>query len=290
MGTAPTRRPSVQPSGRLTLPPPTPDGDTVWSLGGCWDAEPRGGGFPVAQLHPGTGDTIPPGLVTPGQMPRQRGQGQGIDLPDGPNAEAELSRDCIFSPTGPCASDGHPRGLGAAGGWPWRPLPPLPLPSPLPPTPAEPHRPLSAPSHVKGLHLNMAFVLRNFHTLTLFLGPRFRKLFGYTERDMELMYPLKEKMFYSLIRESGYMHIQCTKPDTVGACPRGSAGVGAGGGGLHPFHPGGLPTRGPPAPPGALLTGDSLLEELGGLLTLKQQFSIAASEVMGRHPTPEHSR
>nr|KAF6279760.1 epoxide hydrolase 1 [Myotis myotis] len=83
------------------------------------------------------------------------------------------------------------------------------------------------PSHVKGLHLNMAFVVRNFHTLTLFLGPRFRKLFGYTERDMELMSPLKEKMFYSLIRESGYMHIQCTKPDTVGACREGArAGQG----------------------------------------------------------------
>lgn len=71
----------------------------------------------------------------------------------------------------------------------------------------------------------MAFVVRNFHALTLFLGPRFRKLFGYTERDMQLMYPLKEKVFYSLIRESGYMHIQCTKPDTVGACPsRGARG------------------------------------------------------------------
>ncbi|ELK32131.1 Epoxide hydrolase 1 [Myotis davidii] len=81
------------------------------------------------------------------------------------------------------------------------------------------------PGHVKGLHLNMAFVVRNFHTLTLFLGPRFRKLFGYTERDMELMSPLKEKMFYSLIRESGYMHIQCTKPDTVG-CALNDSPVG----------------------------------------------------------------
>lgn len=136
-------------------------------------------------------------------------------------------------------------------------------------------RPLSTPSHVKGLHLNMAFVVRNFHTLTLFLGPRFRKLFGYTERDMELMSPLKEKMFYSLIRESGYMHIQCTKPDTVGACREGAHG--ARGGGLHPFHPGELPTRGPPIPPGALLTGDNLFEGLGALLTLKLQFSIEVS-------------
>ncbi|KAF5914082.1 hypothetical protein HPG69_010241 [Diceros bicornis minor] len=72
------------------------------------------------------------------------------------------------------------------------------------------------PSHVKGLHLNMALVLRNFYTLTLLLGRRFSGLFGYTERDVELMYPFKEKIFYSIMRESGYMHIQCTKPDTVG--------------------------------------------------------------------------
>ncbi|CAK6442234.1 unnamed protein product [Pipistrellus nathusii] len=82
-----------------------------------------------------------------------------------------------------------------------------------------------APSHVKGLHLNMAFVVRGLHALTLLLGRRFRRLFGYTERDVELMYPLREKMFHSLLRESGYMHIQCTKPDTVG-CALNDSPVG----------------------------------------------------------------
>ncbi|KAL2770723.1 epoxide hydrolase 1 isoform d precursor [Daubentonia madagascariensis] len=82
-----------------------------------------------------------------------------------------------------------------------------------------------APSHVKGLHLNMALILRNFFTLTLLLGRRFGGLFGYTERDMELMYPFKEKFFYSIMRESGYMHIQCTKPDTVG-CALNDSPVG----------------------------------------------------------------
>ncbi|XP_012499801.1 PREDICTED: epoxide hydrolase 1 [Propithecus coquereli] len=80
------------------------------------------------------------------------------------------------------------------------------------------------PSHVKGLHLNVAFVL-NFFTLTLLLGRRFGGLFGYTERDMELMYPFKEKFLYSIMRESGYMHIQCTKPDTVG-CALNDSPVG----------------------------------------------------------------
>ncbi|XP_066237325.1 epoxide hydrolase 1 [Saccopteryx leptura] len=82
-----------------------------------------------------------------------------------------------------------------------------------------------APRHVKGLHLNMAFILRNFYSLTLYLGPRFRKLFGYTERDMELIHPLKEKVFYTLFRESGYLHIQSTKPDTVG-CALNDSPVG----------------------------------------------------------------
>ncbi|XP_007935160.1 epoxide hydrolase 1 [Orycteropus afer afer] len=81
------------------------------------------------------------------------------------------------------------------------------------------------PSHVKGLHLNMVFVVRNFFTLTLPLAQHFRRLFGYTERDIELMSPIKEKFFYSLVRESGYMHIQATKPDTVG-CALNNSPVG----------------------------------------------------------------
>lgn len=63
----------------------------------------------------------------------------------------------------------------------------------------------------------MAFIV-NPGILTLLLGRRFPRLFGYTQRDMELLFPFREKVFYSLLRESGYMHIQCTKPDTVGEC------------------------------------------------------------------------
>ncbi|XP_006898116.1 PREDICTED: epoxide hydrolase 1 [Elephantulus edwardii] len=81
------------------------------------------------------------------------------------------------------------------------------------------------PRHVKGLHLNMAFVLSNVHFLTLLLGRRFQWLFGHTERDIELLYPLKEKILNSVMRESGYMHIQCTKPDTVG-CALNDSPVG----------------------------------------------------------------
>lgn len=45
---------------------------------------------------------------------------------------------------------------------------------------------------------------------------RFGRFLGYTEKDIELLYPYKEKVFYSIMRESGYLHIQATKPDTVG--------------------------------------------------------------------------
>uniref|UniRef100_A0A673SUS2 Epoxide hydrolase n=1 Tax=Suricata suricatta TaxID=37032 RepID=A0A673SUS2_SURSU len=78
------------------------------------------------------------------------------------------------------------------------------------------------PSHVKGLHLNMAFIL-NGGILTLFLVRCCPRLFGYTERDMELLLPVKEKIFYTTLRESGYMHIQSTKPDTVGELMLGLA-------------------------------------------------------------------
>ncbi|XP_037678805.1 epoxide hydrolase 1 [Choloepus didactylus] len=81
------------------------------------------------------------------------------------------------------------------------------------------------PSHVKGLHLNMAFFVNNSHFLSMLLGRHFPRLFGFTERDVELMYPFKEKFLYNIMRESGYMHIQATKPDTVG-CALNDSPVG----------------------------------------------------------------
>ncbi|KAG3258008.1 epoxide hydrolase 1, transcript variant X2 [Ictidomys tridecemlineatus] len=81
------------------------------------------------------------------------------------------------------------------------------------------------PRHVKGLHLNMAFVARNLSNLTLLLGQRFAGFLGFTERDVELMFPWKDKIFYNITRESGYLHIQATKPDTVG-CALNDSPVG----------------------------------------------------------------
>lgn len=74
------------------------------------------------------------------------------------------------------------------------------------------------PKTVKGLHVNFAPPSQPglLVALSIMLGRRFPKLFGFTEVDVERLYPCMEKLVVESIRESGYMHIQATKPDTVG--------------------------------------------------------------------------
>lgn len=55
---------------------------------------------------------------------------------------------------------------------------------------------------------------------SILFGRRFPKLFGFTDIDVERLYPATQKMLVETIKESGYMHIQATKPDTVGTYPR----------------------------------------------------------------------
>lgn len=55
---------------------------------------------------------------------------------------------------------------------------------------------------------------------SILLGRRFPKLFGFTDIDVQRLYPATQKMLVENIKESGYMHIQATKPDTVGVYPR----------------------------------------------------------------------
>lgn len=103
----------------------------------------------------------------------------------------------------------------------------------------------------------MALILRNFYTPDPSSGTVFRGLFGYTERDMELIYPFK-KIFFSLLRESGYMHIQSTKPDTVGECAGAKApgpAVGGGAGYIQSIQQGSQPAGKPYLPLGTLLVG-----------------------------------
>ncbi|XP_028903405.1 epoxide hydrolase 1 [Ornithorhynchus anatinus] len=83
-----------------------------------------------------------------------------------------------------------------------------------------------APKHVKGLHLNMAFLTTNmfFRITSLMLGRWFPGLVGFQERDIQLLYPVK-RIWSTIFQESGYLHIQATKPDTVG-CALNNSPVG----------------------------------------------------------------
>ncbi|NWQ79356.1 HYEP hydrolase, partial [Columbina picui] len=72
--------------------------------------------------------------------------------------------------------------------------------------------------HVKGLHLNLASVTNMgfTHVLSVLLGRYLPGLFGFQEEDVRRMFPFLEKGLYRILLESGYAHIQATKPDTVG--------------------------------------------------------------------------
>lgn len=71
---------------------------------------------------------------------------------------------------------------------------------------------------VKGLHLNVVFHNKGGLGLiiSLLLGRYLPWLVGMTREDVKRLYPYVEKNVYSLLREMGYLHIQATKPDTVG--------------------------------------------------------------------------
>lgn len=71
---------------------------------------------------------------------------------------------------------------------------------------------------VKGLHLNFAPPSKPGlpMALSLMLGRSFPKLFGFTEVDIARLYPCMEKLVVESVKETGYMHIQATKPDTAG--------------------------------------------------------------------------
>ncbi|KAM8832211.1 epoxide hydrolase 1 isoform 3-T5 [Spinachia spinachia] len=74
------------------------------------------------------------------------------------------------------------------------------------------------PGIVKGLHVNFAPNSKPGLSmgLSVLLGRRFPKLFGFTDLDVQRLYPCVDKLVVEPINETGYMHIQATKPDTVG--------------------------------------------------------------------------
>ncbi|XP_068088771.1 epoxide hydrolase 1-like [Hyperolius riggenbachi] len=85
------------------------------------------------------------------------------------------------------------------------------------------------PDSVRGLHLNIVFLKGGPRMLiSLLLGRHLPWLVGLTREDVKRIFPYFEKSWYNWLRESGYFHIQATKPDTVGSALNDSpAGLAA---------------------------------------------------------------
>ncbi|KAF5292135.1 hypothetical protein FQA39_LY14090 [Lamprigera yunnana] len=70
------------------------------------------------------------------------------------------------------------------------------------------------PNHILGFHSNMCGSQMPLSTIKLLLGSLYPPLVV-DEKHQDKMYPLG-KIFSKLLLESGYMHLQATKPDTIG--------------------------------------------------------------------------
>nr|CAB3242937.1 epoxide hydrolase 1-like [Phallusia mammillata] len=71
------------------------------------------------------------------------------------------------------------------------------------------------PSNIKGIHTTLnTSQPRGINFLKLIVGAYFPSLFFYPD-EAAILFPLK-KAFIELLQETGYMHLQATKPDTVG--------------------------------------------------------------------------
>lgn len=70
------------------------------------------------------------------------------------------------------------------------------------------------PQHVLGMHSNMCSMISFWTFVKTYFFSYFPSLL-LPEEDYHLMYPLSEH-WLSKVEESGYLHIQATKPDTVG--------------------------------------------------------------------------
>ncbi|KAE8280463.1 Epoxide hydrolase 1 [Larimichthys crocea] len=73
------------------------------------------------------------------------------------------------------------------------------------------------PQCVKGLHLNMFTSRKGFKVLlSLMIGRYLPFLVGFSREDVRRLFPFFEKNVWEILKESGYFHIQGTKPDTAG--------------------------------------------------------------------------
>ncbi|XP_033116143.1 epoxide hydrolase 1-like [Anneissia japonica] len=74
---------------------------------------------------------------------------------------------------------------------------------------------LISPTSILGLHTNMAVTRVPFQPLLLAIGSYFPSLILSSKEDQDKVFPAGEH-FFDLLLETGYMHIQATKPDTLG--------------------------------------------------------------------------
>lgn len=72
------------------------------------------------------------------------------------------------------------------------------------------------PENVIGYHSNMCASMSLGSTVKGFIASFYPSLFIEPE-NVDFFYPASEKFSY-LIEETGYMHLQATKPDTIGKC------------------------------------------------------------------------
>lgn len=69
---------------------------------------------------------------------------------------------------------------------------------------------------VKGLHLNMFQTDQGLKALlTIMFGRYVPSLVGLTKEDVRRLYPFFDGV-WRMVKETGYLHIQATKPDTAG--------------------------------------------------------------------------
>lgn len=52
--------------------------------------------------------------------------------------------------------------------------------------------------------------------LSIMIGRYLPFLVGFSREDVRRLFPYMEKNVWEILKESGYFHIQATKPDTVG--------------------------------------------------------------------------
>lgn len=70
------------------------------------------------------------------------------------------------------------------------------------------------PEHVLGMHSTMMYSRTQISVLKFFLGALYPPLVVSSKYE-KYMYPISSRV-QSLLKESGYFHIQATKPDTIG--------------------------------------------------------------------------